>query len=352
MTAPRVAFRSFAIGLLLVSILGAPVALADSSDPGGTFTDDDGNVHEGGIEAIAMAAITLGCNPPGNYLYCPADAVTRGEMAAFLSRALGLPVSANDHFNDDEGSVFEGAINRVADAGITQGCNPPANDNYCPARTLSRGEMAGFLARAFNIPPSTSNRFVDDDGHLFEGAINRIADAGFTVGCNPPTNDRYCPDDQITRDQMATLLTRALGLTSMKPPPPDLRLVLAVWHGDTVRATVGGVSNPFRLIGIDAPWAHLLCGMEARAVLDALIDDRIVRLDTDVTDIDSFGERLRYVFLTDGTFVNALMVASGWARAVDVPPDSKYARLFASLEAEAMAAERGQWGANCAPPTG
>ncbi len=350
MNVTRVALQRIAVGLLLVSTLGSPVALADSSDPGGTFTDDDGNVHEGGIEAIAAEAITLGCNPPGNYLYCPAEPVTRGEMAAFLARALGLPASDIDHFTDDDTSVFEGAINRVADAGITQGCNPPANDNYCPSRTLTRGEMAAFLARAFNLPPPTSNRFVDDDGHLFEGAINRIADAGFTVGCNPPTNDRFCPDDQITRDQMATMLTRALGLTSMKPPPPDLRLVLELFEGDTFRATVGGVSNMIRMLGIDAPRHDLACGMEAVSMLDALIDDKMVRLDVDVTDVDSFGQRLRYVFLTDGTFVNALMVASGWARAVDVPPDSKYAALFAALEAEAMTADRGQWGPNCAPP--
>ena len=57
----------------------------------GTFADDDGNVHEANIEAIAAKGITLGCNPPDNSRYCPEDSVTRGAMAAFIARAMGLP---------------------------------------------------------------------------------------------------------------------------------------------------------------------------------------------------------------------------------------------------------------------
>ena len=107
--------------------------------PGGSFVDDDGNVHEGGIEAIAAEGITRGCNPPVNDRYCPDRSVTRGEMAVFLSRALGLAAPSRDYFSDDEGHVFEGGINRLAAAGITQGCNPPANSRFCPDRGMTRG---------------------------------------------------------------------------------------------------------------------------------------------------------------------------------------------------------------------
>lgn len=61
--------------------------VADSTD---RFTDDDGNVHEFDIEAIAEAGITYGCNPPDNTLYCPHDDVLREQMAAFLHRASRL----------------------------------------------------------------------------------------------------------------------------------------------------------------------------------------------------------------------------------------------------------------------
>jgi hypothetical protein len=179
--------------------------------PGGSFVDDDGNVHEGGIEAIYEAGVTQGCNPPANDRYCPDRTVTRGQMAVFLSRALTLPGTGNDYFSDDDGHIFEGGINRLRAAGITQGCNPPANDRFCPDREMTRGEMAAMLARAFDYPVSTQDRFRDDDGHIFEAAIEKIAAQGVTVGCNPPANDRFCPDDYVTRGQMAAFLKRALG---------------------------------------------------------------------------------------------------------------------------------------------
>ncbi len=82
--------------------------------PGGTFTDDNGSVHEPDIEAIAAAAITKGCNPPANDHFCPDGAVSRGEMAAFLSRALDLPAGTTDFFDDDAGSVFEARYEMLA----------------------------------------------------------------------------------------------------------------------------------------------------------------------------------------------------------------------------------------------
>ena len=176
----------------------------------GTFADDDGNVHESNIEAIAAKGITLGCNPPHNSRYCPEDSVTRGAMAAFIARALGLPAVGGDHFNDDHASTFEDAINQVAATGITQGCNPPQNTRFCPSRTMTRGEMAAFLVRAFDLPAAKTDYFGDDRGHIFEDAINRLGAAEITMGCNPPQNSRFCPDDPIRRDQMATFLVRAL----------------------------------------------------------------------------------------------------------------------------------------------
>jgi len=145
------------------------IVIAGVLPPGGSFTDDDNNVHEGGIEAIAARKITLGCNPPFNDRFCPDRELTRAEMAAMTSRARGLPPIDTDFFTDDNGHVLEGAINRIAAAGITQGCNPPANDRFCPDRRLSRAEAAGFLARALKLPASTTNFFTDDTDMCWRG---------------------------------------------------------------------------------------------------------------------------------------------------------------------------------------
>ena len=121
----------------LLGVMASPAA-ANPLVPGGTFTDDDGNIHEGFIEAVATERITLGCNPPANTNYCPDDGVSRQQMATFLVRALDLPATSTDYFTDDTGSVHEANINALRESGITAGCNPPANDNYCPNETVTR----------------------------------------------------------------------------------------------------------------------------------------------------------------------------------------------------------------------
>jgi hypothetical protein len=114
----------------------------------GTFADDDSSVFLNDIEWLAAEGITKGCNPPYNTLFCPNQVVTRGQMAAFLSRALGYSAAPDAGFTDTSGITFETDINKLAAAGVTKGCNPPTNDMYCPNNAVTRGQMAAFLHRA------------------------------------------------------------------------------------------------------------------------------------------------------------------------------------------------------------
>jgi type 1 glutamine amidotransferase len=178
----------------------------------GTFTDDDGSVFEDDIEWLAAQGITLGCNPPANTRFCPNGHVTRGQLAAFLVRALNLAAAPGDRFVDDDGSVFEKDIQSLAAAGITVGCNPPINDRFCPDNKLSRGQMAALLVRAFNYTDDGGGDLFDDDNaSIFERDIDRLATAGVTLGCNPPTNNHFCPTSTVTRAQMAAFFHRAMG---------------------------------------------------------------------------------------------------------------------------------------------
>ncbi len=174
------------------------------------FTDDDFSIFEQDIEWLWSSGITRGCNPPLNDQYCPDDNLTRGQLAAMIARAFELPQPSKDYFTDDNGGVFENDINRIAEAGITFGCNP-AGTLYCPTGLVTRGEMAAMLDRAMALDATTEDFFTDDDGHLFEASINRLAATGITRGCNPPANDNYCPDDLLTRGQIAAFFRRALG---------------------------------------------------------------------------------------------------------------------------------------------
>ena len=135
-------------------------------------------------------------------------------MAAFLARALSLPPTLLDIFSDDDDSIFEADINRLAEALVTFGCGTGGNpwtSTYCPNEHVTRGQMAAFLVRAVELPTADHDHFTDDNGSIFEDDINRLAEAGITKGCNPPADTEFCADEFLTRGQMAAFLNRALA---------------------------------------------------------------------------------------------------------------------------------------------
>jgi hypothetical protein len=174
-----------------------------------TFIDDDDSIFEEDIEWLAAAGITQGCNPPVDDRYCPTASVTRGQIAAFLVRALGLTATGTTDFSDDDASVFETDIEKLAASGITAGCNA-AGTRFCPDQRVTRGQMAAFLVRALDLTDPGTIDFVDDDQSIFEEDIEKLATAGITHGCNAGGTE-FCPDDPVTRGQMAAFLRRALG---------------------------------------------------------------------------------------------------------------------------------------------
>jgi hypothetical protein len=165
------------------------------------FSDIAANSFIDDIHWLFYAGITNGC---GGTQYCPDAPVTRGQMATFLARALELPTTTTDYFDDDTGNTHEADINRVAKAGISGGCG---TRRFCPEDDVTRGQMASFLARGFTLPASTTNYFTDDNGTTHEADINRVAKAGITSGCTATT---YCPNATVTRGQMAAFLHRAI----------------------------------------------------------------------------------------------------------------------------------------------
>ena len=139
----------------------------------------------------------------GNGRYCPTASVTRVQMAMFLDRAIGLPPTTEDFFTDDDGITGEASIDRLAASGITGGCTATT---FCPNDRVTREQMAMFLDRALDLPSTTTDFFTDDEGRTGEAAINRMAAAGLTGGCSPT---QYCPTASVTREQMAAFLRRA-----------------------------------------------------------------------------------------------------------------------------------------------
>ncbi len=178
------------VGLLALSTLvSTPVSAADLEPERATvyspaFVDvPNDHLFAGPIRALHAAGVTLGCNHASTR-YCPERAITRGEMAAFLDRALDLPESNSIDFTDDDGNTFEEAIQRLASAGITKGCNPPTNSRYCPERAITRGEMAAFLARGLDLP---TPKAVPSGVHVVRSATTRTGIGAALTVCRGTT---------------------------------------------------------------------------------------------------------------------------------------------------------------------
>jgi PKD repeat protein len=166
------------------------------------------------IETLALSGVTAGC---GNANYCPEDPVTRAQMAVFLERGMNgsdysPPAATGSVFFDVGASDFAAAwIEQLAADGITSGCG---GGNYCPNDQVTRAQMAVFLLRAkyssAYSPPAPSGSFSDVPvGYWAAAWIEQLAAEGITAGCG---NGNYCPEDPVTRAQMAVFLVRTFGL--------------------------------------------------------------------------------------------------------------------------------------------
>jgi hypothetical protein len=207
-------FQVRGVTIQVVSFDGVAFTLTVSGDSvSERFVDDNGNFHEPAIRQIAGIGVSTGCNAATDR-YCPARGVSRAEMAAFLLRAIGdtTPASATAAFADVPASAWYAPfVDRLAELGISVGY---ADGTFRPDAGVSRAEMAVFMTRAF---PSLSD--VNPSGVFadvptdswFAASAEGLFAAGVTTGCADDPL-RYCPNATVARDAMASFLARALGI--------------------------------------------------------------------------------------------------------------------------------------------
>jgi hypothetical protein len=173
------------------------------------------------IERIVRVGVTAGCATQPTRQYCPGEPCTRAQMAAFLCRAKGwswLDASPPTFADVPRTNAFFGYVERLVARGVTAGCASVPQRLYCPNEPVTRGQMAAFLCRALGLPrywaptPSFADVPLSD---IFYGYVERIYLSGITAGCATAPL-RYCPNDPVKRDQMAVFLVRAFAIW---PPP-------------------------------------------------------------------------------------------------------------------------------------
>jgi hypothetical protein len=167
------------------------------------------------IETLSRSGITGGC---GNGYYCPLAPVTRAQMAVFLLRAkhgssFVPPAARGSVFGDVPAGYWAAAwIEQLAEEGITGGCG---SGGYCPDAAVTRDQMAVFLLRARHgssyVPPAASGTlFADVPASQWAAPwIEQLVARGITAGCGAGI---YCPEQIVTRDQMAVFLVRTFEL--------------------------------------------------------------------------------------------------------------------------------------------
>ncbi len=145
---------------------------------------------------------------------------------------------------------------------------------------------------------------------------------------------------------VAVVLVGRLGIFRLLDSDGQ-HVVERVVDGDTIVLANG---DRVRYIGINTPESvqpgrPVECyGREAAQKNKDLVQGRRVTLEKDVSDRDSFGRLLRYVYV-DGLFVNGELVKGGYAKAAPYPPDTRHHDTFVALQREASRSNLGLWGA-------
>ena len=149
----------------LVTALIAPVPAGAESD----FTDVEGTTHAEAIDALDALGVLdrTGC---GEGMFCPDEPIKRWVMAVWLIRVLGGDMTSDgtSRFADVDASEWWSPLaEQLAIREITVGCNTGPL-RYCPQDSVTRDQMATFLVRAFDLPDAAPAGFVDTSGAVYE----------------------------------------------------------------------------------------------------------------------------------------------------------------------------------------
>ncbi len=195
---------------------------------GNPFKDVSQSLYKNYISWIYSRGITTGYTPT---TYNPDGYVTRGEMAVFLHRLAGTP-SYKAPFNVyTDVNQYKNQILWLTATTVSNGTAP----HYNPNGNVTRGQMAAFLHRmakvSGNAPTSGkyNTKFVDSKNHMFANDIGWLSSKGITTGYTPTT---FRPDAYVTRGEMAAFLQRFYNVTSQtnkQNPYPAGQCTAYVW---------------------------------------------------------------------------------------------------------------------------
>ena len=147
--------------------------------------------------------------------FCPGETMDRKTMAVWVVRVLDgedPPAVSQTRFNDVDADSFHAPfIERMFELEVTRGCDD--GSGFCPHRNVTRAQMAAFVSRAYGLPDGPDPDFSDVPADAWYAAdVAKLAASGITVGCGDGSG--FCPSQTTTRAQMAIVLWRAENTTT------------------------------------------------------------------------------------------------------------------------------------------
>ena len=196
-----------ALAICTAALLPTPAAGAETPDSSQSAFSDLGDApaeFTAALEALESEGVLedTGC---GDGQFCPDGSIPRWEAAVWLVRVLDGADPAEgltSRFTDVDATVWWAPhTERLAQLEIANGCaTDPAR--FCPQDPVSRAEMAALLAQAFDAESASPAGFGDTGGHSAADDIDAVHAAGIVAGCSTDPL-LYCPDRDATRAEMA-----------------------------------------------------------------------------------------------------------------------------------------------------
>jgi cell wall-associated NlpC family hydrolase len=185
---------------------------------GASADDTFGDVNGTGhdaVKALVAEGVVQGCD---DHRFCATDELTRGQVATILTNALDLAPAMGverGRFSDTEDNVHAAAIDAVAAVGLSSGCG---DGRYCPDEPITRAQLASMLQKGFGLPdaPEGVTYFRDVDG-VHAPAVAAVAEAGISNGCDLVD---FCARENLQRIHAAMFFARALDLVERQQLAP------------------------------------------------------------------------------------------------------------------------------------
>ena len=215
-------------------IHGVSGTLSNFTGPaGGVYTLGDASATYGDIpdmgakscdDGSADACYTISVSAAGPRPATHWDATVQEDLSSNLSQFVGGATSWTLHIGESFSDVpvddlFYNSVETIFHKGVTAGC---AAGVYCPGKPVTRAQMAVFLLKskfgaAHVPPPCTGNVFTDVPcaGGGFDPWIEELAELQVTSGC---AAGLFCPDNTVTRQQLAVLLLKTREGAAYAPP--------------------------------------------------------------------------------------------------------------------------------------